>query len=239
MAKSKKEEKAQVLEEARDNMRAEMKEKFDKWITVYDDDATDEDIEAAKKEFQDKVDVYTNKKYEITAANTGKSLQYAEFLKKYNNMATAWEQGAWKGVLVFDKVITKFIEDFKEDPNKAFEIDYSTLIFLYNTMQRPAGVGIESARIMAELENFDETTGKMREDDEAVSYSAVLERIYTHIKMLANVDKMLKLYRERVNIAAAGIKFDFKITDIEEFVQFHDNWLVENVPTEPEDLKKI
>ena len=57
------------------------------------------------------------------------------------------------------------------------------------------------------------------------------------MKKLENVDKMLKLYRERMNIAAAGVKFDFKITDLEEFVQFHDTWLVDNVPTDPNQLR--
>ena len=217
-----------VIAEARDNMRAEMKDKFNKWITVYDEDATDDDLQKAKQDFNDKVAEYTDKKYEICAAGSGKSVAYAEFLKKFN--------GAWKGVLTFDKVITKHIEELT--PDKAFEIDYSTLFFLYNAMQQPAGVGVESARAMAELENYDENTGKIREDDtNPVTYSGVLEILYGHMKKLENVDKMLKLYRERMNIAAAGVKFDFKITDLEEFVQFHDTWLVDNVPTDPKQLR--
>ena len=225
-----------VIAEARNNMRAEMKDKFDKWITVYDEDATDDDLQKAKQDFNDKVAEYTDKKYEICAAGPGKSVAYAEFLKKFNNQANHWVNGAWKGVLTFDKVITKHIEELT--PDKAFEIDYSTLFFLYNAMQQPAGVGVESARAMAELENYDENTGKVREDDtNPVTYSGVLEILYGHMKKLENVDKMLKLYRERMNIAAAGVKFDFKITDLEEFVQFHDTWLVDNVPTEPNQLR--
>ena len=195
-----------------------------------------DDLQKAKQDFNDKVAEYTDKKYEICAAGSGKSVAYAEFLKKFNNQANHWVNGAWKGVLTFDKVITKHIEELT--PDKAFEIDYSTLFFLYNAMQQPAGVGVESARAMAELENYDENTGKVREDDtNPVTYSGVLEILYGHMKKLENVDKMLKLYRERMNIAAAGVKFNFKITDLEEFVQFHDTWLVDNVPTDPNQLR--
>ena len=32
------------------------------------------------------------------------------------------------------------------------------------------------------------------------------------------------------NIATAGIKFDWKITELEEFIELHDAWLGEAVP---------
>ena len=70
-----------VIAEARDNMRAEMKEKFDKWITVYDEDATDDDLQKAKQDFNDKVAEYTDKKYEICAANSGKGVAYAPLIR--------------------------------------------------------------------------------------------------------------------------------------------------------------
>jgi hypothetical protein len=40
---------------------------------------------------------------------------------------------------------------------------------------------------------------------------------------------MLKLYQERVNLAAAGIKFTFKITELEEFNTLHEAWVTNNV----------
>jgi hypothetical protein len=46
---------------------------------------------------------------------------------------------------------------------------------------------------------------------------------------LQSVDKMLKLYQERVNLAAAGIKFTFKITELEEFNTLHEAWVTNNV----------
>jgi hypothetical protein len=49
---------------------------------------------------------------------------------------------------------------------------------------------------------------------------------------------MLKLYQERINIAAAGIKFNFKITELEEFKQLHDVWVTDGIPSDPAELNK-
>ena len=105
-------------------------------------------------------------------------------------------------------------------------------------MANPHGIGLESARQMAEMENYDEVNDKAFDEDTPVTYSGILEKIFAYVRELAVVDKMLKLYQERINIAAAGIKFNFKITELEEFKQLHDAWVTDGIPSDPAELNK-
>lgn len=216
-----------VLAEARKTVRKDLREKFGEYLEVYDEDADDAFYEQAKKEFLDKTDEYKNKTYHL--ADADKALAYAEFLKEFNEHFNYWDHTSWRGIIQFNKVITKHIEDLKADSTKGLDIDYSTLIFLYNSMKIPFGVGIETARIMAKYENYDEVNDKPFDEISPVTYSGVYEQILRICNELAAIDKMLKLYRERVQMAAGGIKTDFKITEIEEFVKYHDAWIKESI----------
>ena len=225
-----------VIENARKETREAMKEKFDKWIEVFDEDASDEFLQETKKDFQDQVDKYQNQTYKLADPET--ALRTAEFLKNFNEKHNTWEKGSWRGIIMFNKVITQHIADLTMNTDKAFEIDYATLIFLYNAMANPHGIGLESARQMAEMENYDEVNDKAFDEDTPVTYSGILEKIFAYVRELAVVDKMLKLYQERINIAAAGIKFNFKITELEEFKQLHDVWVTDGIPSDPAELNK-
>lgn len=228
-----------VIEQARKDTREAMKEKFSKWITVSDEDADDDFLQQTKKDFQEQVDKYQNQLYKLADAEEGRALRTAEFLKKFNEKYNTWEKGSWRGIIMFNKVINQHIADLTMNTEKAFEIDYSTLIFLYNSMANPHGFGLASARDMAEMENYDETTDKPFDDNSPVTYSGILEKIFEYVRELAVVDKMLKLYQERINIAAAGIKFDFNITGLDEFKQLHDAWVVDGIPSDPNEAAKF
>ena len=41
------------------------------------------------------------------------------------------------------------------------------------------------------------------------------------VKGLANINKKLTILKERVNLAYAGLKMNLKISEIEEFIEFH------------------
>lgn len=242
MAKKKTDEKLDAtkmsdeqLKKLHEKFRKDMREKFDKWITVYDEEATSDDINQAKKEFDDEVAKHANKTYVIMDKD---ALAYAELLKEWNTTMNHWEKGTWKGIIMFDKVISEAIEKYKEDPTLPFEVDYATLMYLYQTMSNPSGIGLESAKIMAEFENFDPITAESKQEENFVTYSHILQNILEIIRQLVNIDKKLKLMRERINIATAGIKFDWKITELEEFIELHDAWIGEAVP-EADQLQKM
>ena len=223
------------LKKLHDKFRKDLREKFDKWLTVYDEEATKEDVDKAKAEFDEEVAKYANKTYVIAEKD---ALAFAELLKKWNATLNHWEKGTWKGMLMFDKVISEAIEKYKADATLPFEVDYATLMYLYQTMSNPAGVGLESARAMAELEGFDLEKVEKKDDENFVTYSHILQNILEIIHQLANIDKKLKLMRERINIATAGIKFDFKITELEEFIELHDAFVGEATPND-EELQKM
>lgn len=219
------------LKKLHEKFRNDLREKFDKWLTVYDEEATKEDVDKAKAEFDEEVAKYANKTYVIAEKD---ALAFAELLKKWNATMNHWEKGTWKGMLMFDKVISESIEKYKADATLPFEVDYATLMYLYQTMSNPAGVGLESARAMAELEGFDIEKVEKKDDENFITYSHILQNVLEIIRQLANIDKKLKLMRERINIATAGIKFDFKITELEEFIELHDAFIGEATPNDKE-----
>ena len=219
------------LKKLHEKFRNDLREKFGKWLTVYDEEATKEDIDKAKAEFDEEVAKYANKNYVIAEKD---ALAFAELLKKWNATMNHWEKGTWKGMLMFDKVISEAIEKYKADATLPFEVDYATLMYLYQTMTNPAGVGLESARAMAELEGFDIEKVEKKDDENFITYSHILQNVLEIIRQLANIDKKLKLMRERINIATAGIKFDFKITELEEFIELHDAFIGEATPNDKE-----
>ena len=219
------------LKKLHEKFRNDLREKFDKWLTVYDEEATKEDVDKAKAEFDEEVAKYANKTYVIAEKD---ALAFAELLKKWNATMNHWEKGTWKGMLMFDKVISEAIEKYKADATLPFEVDYATLMYLYQTMSNPAGVGLESARAMAELEGFDIEKVEKKDDENFITYSHILQNVLEIIRQLANIDKKLKLMRERINIATAGIKFDFKITELEEFIELHDAFIGEATPNDKE-----
>ena len=219
------------LKKLHEKFRNDLREKFGKWLTVYDEEATKEDVDKAKAEFDEEVAKYANKTYVIAEKD---ALAFAELLKKWNATMNHWEKGTWKGMLMFDKVISEAIEKYKADATLPFEVDYATLMYLYQTMSNPAGVGLESARAMAELEGFDIEKVEKKDDENFITYSHILQNVLEIIRQLANIDKKLKLMRERINIATAGIKFDFKITELEEFIELHDAFIGEATPNDKE-----
>ena len=219
------------LKKLHEKFRNDLREKFDKWLTVYDEEATKEDVDKAKAEFDEEVAKYANKTYVIAEKD---ALAFAELLKKWNATMNHWEKGTWKGMLMFDKVISEAIEKYKANATLPFEVDYATLMYLYQPMTNPAGVGLESARAMAELEGFDIEKVEKKDDENFITYSHILQNVLEIIRQLANIDKKLKLMRERINIATAGIKFDFKITELEEFIELHDAFIGEATPNDKE-----
>jgi len=212
-----------------------MREKFGKWMEVYDEEATKEDIEKAKSEFDEEVKKYSDVNYMIIDTDP---VPYVELLIKWNETYNYWEKGQWKGVIMFDKIMRDTLKDLKKNPEKPFEVDYQTLMYMYQAMSNPSGHGIKSAKAMAEFENFDPITAEPKQEDSYVTYTHILQNVLNNVSDLANADKKLKLYRERINIETAGIKFDWKISEIEEFIELYNAWIGEGVPSD-EELAKM
>ncbi len=226
-------------EYARVTVRNEFNKKFSKWAEIDPVNATDDDIAQAKKDFEDCLNANKNKKYMLATHDDGLALTTAKFLKDWNAKFNTWEKGSWRGLIQFDKVITKIITELEANKNKDFEIDYSTLIFLYQSMGDPKGTGLDTAREMAKFENYNEETGKVFEEDIPVTYSGILEKVNLEVKNLSNIDKKLTILKERVNLAYAGLKMNLKISDIEEFIEFHEAITASAADDDPEVKKAL
>lgn len=216
-------------EYARMNVRTEFNKKFSKWASIADEDATDEDIEKAKADFNAAVDETKARTYTLATTEGDCAKRAAKILNAWNTKLNVWGASAWRGVIAFDKFINEFIES-KE--SKDLVVDYNTLVFLHQQMQTPYGVGFEAAMLMAELENFDTEKNEVKEVEYPVTYSGILEKINTEVAMLSNIDKKLTILRERVNLAYAGLRMDLKISELEEFIEFNDAMIHETVANE-------
>jgi len=224
------------MEKVRKEFRDSLRERFDKWIEVLDEDATQEDIDEAKKEFDEEVKQHQNQEYTVIEKD---ALPYAEMLKTWNEQCNNWENGEWKGVIVFDRVISEIIEKLKANPEGGLVVDYATVMYLYKVMSSPKGRGLEAARQMAKFENYDFEKEEIAENDNFVTYSHILQEILVIVKDMTNIDKKLKLMRERINIMTAGVKFNWKITELEEFIQFHEAWICSDIPDNDKELAKM
>jgi hypothetical protein len=98
----------------------------------------------------------------------------------------------------------------------------------------PKGMGLDSALSMAKFENYNTETGMPYEENIPVTYSGILEKITIEVQQLSNIDKKLNILKERVNLAYAGLKMNLKINRIDEFLEFYDAIVAENVDEDPD-----
>ena len=69
------------LKKLHEKFRNDLREKFGKWLNVYDEEATKEDIDKAKSEFDEEVAKYANSTYVIAEKD---ALAFAELLTFLN-----------------------------------------------------------------------------------------------------------------------------------------------------------
>ena len=210
------------LEFARINMRKQFNERFSKWAEIEPENADDAYIEQVKKELEDAVETQKKAVYNIGSHEDGLALKTAEFLKTWNEHFNSWEKGSWRGLIRFNVVIEGIIEALKTDDTKDLEIDYQTLIFLYNSMMNPSGIGLETARKMAEFENYNEATDGPFEENIPVTYSGILSKVNEHVATLGAIDKKLNILRQKLQLAYMGLRMNLKISELEEFVEFNN-----------------
>lgn len=111
---------------------------------------TQEDIDAAKKDFEDTTKALQEKNdYLIADANN--SVRVATFLKEYISNAY-WSGRYFVGVVNFDEYITKFIEEANKEP-KDLVMEYGPMQFAFLMLENCGGRGLEEAKAMAEKWN--------------------------------------------------------------------------------------
>lgn len=209
-------------EYARMTVRKEFNDNFSKWATIADENATDDDIAKAKADFEEAVEETKKRTYTLATAEGNCAYRAAKLLLTWSNTMNVWQNGEWRGVIAFDKYMCNKMNKIKANDKLDLVVDYQTLVFLYNTMSRPVGTGIEAAWQMAKFENYDTEKNEVSVEEFPVTFSGILEKVQTEVNMLSNIDKKLTILKERVNLAYAGLNMVLKITELEEFIEFAD-----------------
>ena len=116
------------------------------WIDP-DKTPTEEDIEAAKKEFEERTVALRDKK-DYLIADKENALRVATFIRSF--IANGfWTQRYWVGVVNFVDYIDEFIKKCEVEPEDLV-MEYGPLQFCFLMFENYAGFGYDAAKKMAE-----------------------------------------------------------------------------------------
>ena len=110
---------------------------------------TSEDIENVKKEFEERTKALEEKK-DYLVADKNNALRVAKFMKDFNDNSLR-SQRMFVGVLNFSALMNDFIEGFDENNPVELILEYAPVQYAFLLFENYGGVGIDSARHMAEI----------------------------------------------------------------------------------------
>lgn len=156
---------------------------------------TEEEVEAAKKEFEERTTALQEKK-DYLVADAPNALRVAKFLKKFIENGF-WAQRYFVGVINFSEYIDKFIEECEKE-EKDLVMEYGPLQFCMLMLENYAGFGLEAAKKMAEM--WDE-------------YVPIYDTLRDHVEWYNNEAKMCERLKQRWGMLSQGYYLVF--TDVE------------------------
>lgn|SRR5574344_233751 len=109
---------------------------------------TEDDVAAAKKDFEDAVEALQNKK-DYLVADEANALRVAEFLHNFIHDGF-WSGQFFRGVVNFEGYITGFINECMKKP-KALVMEYGPMQFCEVMLENFIGKGYDDAAQMAEI----------------------------------------------------------------------------------------
>lgn len=109
---------------------------------------TEEDINTAKKDYEDRATALKNKK-DYFVADKANALRVAKFLKDFIENAY-WTKQFFVGVINFSEYITTFIDECEKEP-KDLVMEYGPMQFAFLMLDNRMGHGLEDAKHMAEI----------------------------------------------------------------------------------------
>lgn len=147
---------------------------------------TEEDIDAAKTEFETRTKALQDKA-DYLVADKENALRVAKFIREF--VANGfWTQRYFVGVVNFVDYIDKFIKECEAEP-KDLTMEYGPLQFCYLMFENYAGFGLEAAKKMAEM--WDE-------------YVPIYDVLRDHIEYYNNEAKMCEKLKQRWGMLAQG-----------------------------------
>lgn len=158
---------------------------------------TEEEVEAAKKEFEDRT-IALRDKNDYLVADKDNALRVAKFIRKF--VANGfWTQRYWVGVVNFVDYIDTFIKECEAE-SKDLVMEYGPLQFCYLMFENYAGFGYDAAKKMAEL--WDE-------------YVPIHDVLRDHIEYYNSEAKACEKLKQRWGMLAQGYYLVF-LDEVEE-----------------------
>lgn len=109
---------------------------------------TEEDIEQAKKDFEERTKAL-NEKDDYLIADKTEALRVAKFLRDFIKNSF-WQKRMWVGVLNYVAEVEEFIEKCEKEPQD-YVLDYPATQFLDIMLDNYAGFGYDAAEKMANM----------------------------------------------------------------------------------------
>ena len=147
---------------------------------------TQEDIDKAKEEFEQRTIALRDKK-DYLIADAPNALRVAKFLKNFIENAF-WTQRYFVGVINFSDYITKFIEECEKE-EKDLVMDYGPMQFAFLMCENYAGKGLEDAKKMADM--WDE-------------YVPIYDTLRTHVDWYNTEVKQCEKLKQRWGMLSQG-----------------------------------
>lgn len=105
---------------------------------------SEEEIEAAKKEFEDAAKAFGGKMYQI--GETEDAQKFYDYIIHFIRNRFMWKKDEWMGIIKLVEEIEASEVLFKGKKDKGFEIGYQALEFVYYALTNPGGIGLQSAK---------------------------------------------------------------------------------------------
>lgn len=121
----------------------ELDEKLAEAINNNENKPSDEEVEEAKKEFEEKSDGFATKFWNIGELED--SQINLDYMEHYIQNRVFWTQTGWMGVIKMKEVIEQTQETLKLESNSQLAFGYQALEFMFYSFQNAGGVGLQSA----------------------------------------------------------------------------------------------
>lgn len=147
---------------------------------------TEDDVNAAKKDFEDAVKEVQSREYLIADAEN--SVRVAKFIKDYLKDCF-WVKEYFKGVINLNAHLDDFLASVEAEGPKDLVMSYAPMQFTFQILDNYAGRGLEDAKAFAE--KWDE-------------YVAIYDAIRDHVEWYSTRNKAAETLRDRWALMAQG-----------------------------------
>jgi len=105
---------------------------------------SNEEVEEAKKEFEEAAKEWSVKTYKIGAPEQAQ--EFYDYIIHFIRNRFLWQKEAWMGVIKLVDELGLSEKVFKGQKDKSLELGYQALEFTFYALSNPGGIGLQSAK---------------------------------------------------------------------------------------------